>query len=1815
MGEDATAASRSGQGHQGNSNSPLRIYTRVVDANEHAQDDMSPRPRETTNALLSSAFARPYDGAAATDSESPSPGNIARVAPRGGRHGVPYHPLPSHWREQESGSSGIGSPITPDSGGGDDAATARGLRPISLSSSQPGASSIEPPRSFHNHRDLQQAKARALGQSPVVSPRIQIGALREAFGSTSSLEWTNDRPGSTYSCQSIDMAGPGYPSEAQAESPLDIPAHGGRFPPPLSSMAARPGAMRGALTVHHGPSRHHPSASTSSSHYSYSVNSPPARGSGAAAQFSNSRDHLQLSQLSAGAGSPPSNDFGDSSPMQSEDIVRKYLGLQRRTASGSGVGQHADASLRQKPAAPAQGQHQGARAIAPSSASSAVNAAVLPSAGPSAGAAPDAESPGDESAGSIVFRRAVSSGDLPTLEGAHGGMQGSVISSSGDNKSFLTPDLVESPLEALVRRLTIELFQLYVNEDRKKAGKSELKMQMSVGQSSKQSDQPPQKQQQKDRAGSGLAQPHTNADEYEGFDNVDDKTRDGYIQQFRLGPSLRSGSSTPAVTMDGYFVPQNVEPAVPSSMNAAAAAAAQGEVRPRPRHRLVQRTWMEEALIKARRVSTIDENAEESILEALAQISNAGASTLQTPAMPAASSDTSKTPSPLAKDDLSQFDPSSSAGGAAGALRVAQRKHALQSIGGDTRGSAQRQASNEGLWPRARIDLSKLSEESLDTSLDPRPEGVFGQGAGGTHMMSPRGYYRARDPAAPHRKPPAAGRGKEQSSASSISPARASLLRAVGRRQSVRLQPGKGQIVVAETQMGTRSPTPEQSIDRISESEALPADSMSRAKRANSLPGLMQVPETREVSYKELQRKAARHVELKKSRKSRTRMVHRAERMVLGGSQPNNARGDAGQDPRKRAMHKRAGSRADMDQQLVKVELPPPVPLRVRREQVRFVPEPLIIVRQLAKAQPRMRQSVLSSDKQQQQQRQRAALAVEDAGTAEQKILRVHNQLLGAQAVLSRHNSLMRNAVLSKSASNRAGAPVAPTTAAAAPNSTGSSKALNKPASVATIDRQLEKNAVRKEALDVVMLDNALDDHMEDDEKLRFADARERRRRERRERAQDSAAAAATETEDSESGAIKPWRNARRRSTLRKKVRPQVQKDSQSGTATDGTAVSTSAAAAAAVAVNRGIPARGHRLLLHGPVFRIYSGIRARPDTYLFLFSDMLVVTTRQGQAASLSVVDQASMALMAPPSTDPNMIPTDSRFKVHITIPLTRSATALKVTREGGSKRLGEDDEAEERRLVRQEERIRRACHLFEKNTSEAVVYLINRDIIDPIPDTVAGFLYRCTALSRRQLGGFLGAGILGENLHENPTTDEIEQEKLFHRQIWVSFLDRCNIVGVPIDEALRSILFYVRLPNNPHSISVLLEIAALQWYAKNVEGGQTGSVYVPDSQDMAVKLAFAIMTLNTELHNPLLRSETQPETAYRELLLKFRASVVDDPAVAGKRKGNVLRKRDQPRVVTIMEVPAERLKAIYERVLANRLVTCSDARPSAPEFEVEWVRDSSDLNAPPLSDDQVEQEIEDVYSDPGFRDGVLFNASSDRLPAKFSIEPPAWLRVTIRIPEPTTKLSIRIRVLSMPADSPSPSPAAAASGGPAEVVSILPNNWLTFRASNTASFIIRPQQVGHFTLHFIMEGAHARYYHPIPSRTMVVEGAFMRQTVQVNWKRGEDGNNRARHMFGMDSQATKTRWVQCLEAALRSTADVSPKDIVSRVDKTTRSLASLVPQPQPQPAAGETTRFVGDKLDSATVGRGTVNTLPGTSSSDQYITSLQLLSTLGAI
>ncbi|KAJ2805280.1 hypothetical protein H4R20_002158 [Coemansia guatemalensis] len=1462
----------------------------------------------------------------------------------------------------------------------------------------------------------------------------------------SSLDWVNDRPDSKHSYTSADP---------QADSPLDQPTHGGQFLPTLGALAARSNAQRAAL----GGTKHQQSASTSSSHYSYSMNSPPIRAPGSTAYSFGGRDPTTTTSLPATTVVSPSlGASGDPAPPQGEDIVRKYFGIQRQ---GSGVATDLETSgvsaLQQQP----QSSKQELLSVQGSA---------------------DIGDDNNTATGSIVYRRAVSSGDLPTLDELHEALQSSAADSGGSSKNILTYDFVESPLEALVRRLTIELFQLYVSEDRRRLGSGAKGPRLSA-------------------LGHG---PMSNEDEdiAQSLSRVLDPltTDEGYVQQFRLGPSLRSGSTTPAVTMDGYFVPNQTS-------GGAAETTGDGsgnEVRPRPRprHRLLERTWMEEALIKARRVSTIDETAGEAILQGL-ELEAGGGSPTQDPttlrSMAANVVDSlgvgSLGPSsPQAVSDVAQFSTST------GQTRMARRGQVLpRGVAGEARGMPQLQRGDSGERRRvAALGLASVSEEGGDSTDD-------GSGRG----VSPRGYHRARDPAARHRK-----------QAAGISPARASLLRAVGRRQSVRLQPGKGQIVVSETPTGTRTDEAAGNRNSLAAPVTLDAESLARAKRTNSLPGAIQVPETREVSYRELQRKAARSVEVTRAAKSRARVVRRAERMVRGGTQPTTAR-------KRHGHHRRAASRAaDMELQLVCVELPPPVPLRVRREQVRAAPEPLIVVRRAA-THPRQT----------------------PAATAEQRIGRVQNQLLGAQAVLSRHNSAMRQQAALKASDGASRAPGSGT--------------------------------VRKQALDAMMLESALDDRIDADERQRLVSVKQNRRQSPRN----------TDTglqNDGES-ANRPWRNARRRSTLRRKqeasqgrqqgAQDEPQQDRQLESQQKPHQTSSMQESAS---IPKPPPPSARRLLLHGPAYKMTSVLRARPDTYLFLFTDLLVVTVRAGAAQLYAGADALTIVPMAAPSPDAATIPANDRYRVLIVAPLAQKTTVLRREREGASKRGGEDAEAEERRVEAQEERVRRACHTFEKNASEAVVYLINHEIIGPTADTVAGFLHRCTALNRRQTGSFLGAGIVGENLHHNPTADEIEQEKSFHQLAWTTFVDRCSIVAVPIDEALRSILLYCRLPSNRRSTGILLELAALQWFTKNREHGSTPGVFVPESQDIAVKLAFTVMMLNSEVHNPMVRTSDAHDAVYHAFVNKFRASVVDDPALAAKRKGNVLRKRDQPRVVTVMEVPTEVLRAIYDRILANRLVTCSDTYATAPEFDIDWVR-SPDATAVSLSDEQVTQEIEDIYSDPGFRDGILFNASSDRLPSKYNVDPPAWVRVTVRIPEPDPNFALTVRVVG------------ASSDAPADAVAILPANRLEFSATNAACFVIRPRHVGHFTLHFVPEGSRARYYHPIPPRNIVVEGAFMRHVLQLSWKRSDPHASHGRHLFGLDSPASKSRWVHALDDAMRASAGASAKDVLRRAERAAQTLAALTPVEQ-------------SKSDAASV--GTV----ARSSADQGITPMQLLGSLSS-
>ncbi|OMJ18459.1 Cytohesin-4, partial [Smittium culicis] len=823
------------------------------------------------------------------------------------------------------------------------------------------------------------------------------------------------------------------------------------------------------------------------------------------------------------------------------------------------------------------------------------------------------------------------------------------------------------------------------------------------------------------------------------------------------------------------------------------------------------------------------------------------------------------------------------------------------------------------------------------------------------------------------------------------------------------------------------------------------------------------------------------------------------------------------------------------------------------------------------------------------------------------------------------------------------------------------------------------------------------------------------------------------------------------------------------------------------------------KLLFHGPAYKIMSALNAQTDTYLFLFSDLLVVTRSiLNPDINSNSNEFPSSTIDFSPSSKIEDLPKNHSFNILMVIPLSSNVTSFETIR-NTSYSKDSTTSGSDSKLEYLQHTLRKIRKKFNINPYEAVISLVDSKIISPASDKLADFLIRCTELNRRQLGKFLGLGLLARELEKTATAEEKKKESMYYRNVWQMYIDRYNIVGIPIDEALRHILVGIRLPNDPMAISSLLEIFSNHWYSKNravadsyqsvlkekypklvdmqrsgsnkideyfdkiykskntrtnlskktqnesvdssfsfsknglkkslipledassaVESENFNFIWVPQTSSLSTRLTFAIMTLNAESHNPLICDEVTPEISLRDFLSKFLLSVHTDnkpPSHAipfsaesvfknhilshlpqsfantiasldpHSKKEAFLRKKDFTNFFCYLEVPLTELLLIWERVRVAKLEQASDMRRIDPIFSTDWVEPimlpDSTKRAQPLLKPKVENLIDsytkskfnfssenmsaildapgipestlkfkynymnDVYSDPGFKDGLLFNSSTDRLPAKMNVSSTILLRVTITIPKPDPNYYIVIRVVgssSIPQSSNSDfkstlddlkandiyrqevnsglkinqngaavkehnrSPLTdfkrlQANDTPLEIlindnfnqnspITIMPSPILKFESSNVAKFFIAAQSVGHSTIQFLAYGPHARYYSPLPSRSIIVEGGFMLHTLQLTWLKPNDTlsslqspvrsesnfsqkpgkitkeqelpqtnvSTKARYMFGATSQKNKAVWIDALQSALESSKHEENTSITSKVSSPVISGAAIM-------------------------------------------------------
>uniref|UniRef100_A0AAY4DSK4 Cytohesin 1 n=1 Tax=Denticeps clupeoides TaxID=299321 RepID=A0AAY4DSK4_9TELE len=184
---------------------------------------------------------------------------------------------------------------------------------------------------------------------------------------------------------------------------------------------------------------------------------------------------------------------------------------------------------------------------------------------------------------------------------------------------------------------------------------------------------------------------------------------------------------------------------------------------------------------------------------------------------------------------------------------------------------------------------------------------------------------------------------------------------------------------------------------------------------------------------------------------------------------------------------------------------------------------------------------------------------------------------------------------------------------------------------------------------------------------------------------------------------------------------------------------------------------------------------------------------------------------------------------------------------------------------------------HEFSQQEASGIQYLLDNAILEWTPQAVAEFLYKEEGLNKTAIGIFLG-----------------EREEL-HLQILKAFVALHEFSNLNLVQALRQFLWNFRLPGEAQKIDRMMEAFAARYC--NCNPG------VFQSTDTCYILSFAIIMLNTSLHNPNVRDKptlerfismnrgiNHGEDLPSELLTKLYDSIRNEPFTIPEDDGNDL-------------------------------------------------------------------------------------------------------------------------------------------------------------------------------------------------------------------------------------------------------------------------------------------------------------------------------------
>ncbi|XP_036425929.1 cytohesin 4b [Colossoma macropomum] len=203
--------------------------------------------------------------------------------------------------------------------------------------------------------------------------------------------------------------------------------------------------------------------------------------------------------------------------------------------------------------------------------------------------------------------------------------------------------------------------------------------------------------------------------------------------------------------------------------------------------------------------------------------------------------------------------------------------------------------------------------------------------------------------------------------------------------------------------------------------------------------------------------------------------------------------------------------------------------------------------------------------------------------------------------------------------------------------------------------------------------------------------------------------------------------------------------------------------------------------------------------------------------------------------------------------------------------------ESAEENKVLERGKQFSSGKKKFNMDPKKGINYLVENNLLEWQPQTVAEFLYKEEGLNKTAIGDFLG-----------------EREEM-HLQILKAFVELHEFSDLNLVQALRQFLWSFRLPGEAQKIDRMMEAFATRYCECNSD--------VFQSTDTCYILSFAIIMLNTSLHNPNVKDKTTLERFIsmnrginngddlpNELLTKLYESIRNEPFKIPEDDGNDL-------------------------------------------------------------------------------------------------------------------------------------------------------------------------------------------------------------------------------------------------------------------------------------------------------------------------------------